>query len=52
MVIITRLEYKLKSKYVVKDVAEKAIEKLNNTEEGGNTNEQETKRTRRISNAK
>lgn len=39
-------------KYVGKDVAEKAIEKLNNTEEGGNTNEQETKRTRRISNAK
>ena len=31
---------------------EKAIEKLNNTEEGGNTNEQKTKRTRRISNAK
>lgn len=27
-------------KYVGKDVAEKAIEKLNNTEEGGNTNEQ------------
>ena len=39
-------------KYVGKDVAEKAIEKLNNTEEGGNTNEQKTKRTRRISNAK
>ena len=39
-------------KYVGKDVAEKAIEKLNNTEEGGKTNEQETKRTRRISNAK
>ena len=39
-------------KYFGKDVAEKAIEKLNNTEEGGNTNEQKTKRTRRISNAK
>ena len=44
--------FKENEKYVGKDVAEKAIEKLNNTEEGGKTNEQETKRTRRISNAK
>ncbi len=31
-------------KYVGKDVAEKAIEKLKNTEEGGNTNEQKKQR--------
>ena len=40
-------------KYVGKDVTEKAIEKIKNTEEGENSNEQETKkRTRRVSNAK
>lgn len=39
-------------KYVGKDVAEKAVKKIKKTEEGGDTNEQETKRTRRISNAK
>lgn len=39
-------------KYVGKDVAEKAVKKINKTEEGGDTNEQKEKRTRRnISNA-
>lgn len=39
-------------KYVGKDVAEKAVKKINKTEEGGNINEQKAKRTRRnISNA-
>lgn len=38
-------------KYIGKDVTEKAIEKLNNTEEGGDTNEQKAKKTRRITNA-
>lgn len=38
-------------KYVGKDVAEKAVKKINKTEEGGNTNEQKEKRTRTISNA-
>lgn len=42
------------AKYVGKDVAKKAINKINGEteEEGGNTNEQKTKRTRRTSNAK
>lgn len=39
-------------KYVGKDVAEKAINKISKTEEGGDTNEQKAKKTRRISNAK
>ena len=40
-------------KYVGKEVTEKAIEKINKTEEGGNADEQKTKkRTRRVSNAK
>lgn len=39
-------------KYVGKDVAEKAVKKIKKTEEGGDTNEQKEKRTRRnISNA-
>lgn len=38
-------------KYVGKDVAEKAVKKINKTEEGGDTNEQKEKRTRNISNA-
>ena len=39
-------------KYVGKDVAEKVVKKINKTEEGGDTNEQKEKRTRRnISNA-
>lgn len=41
-------------KYVGKDVTEKAIEKINKktAKEGGDTNEQKAKRTRRTSNAK
>lgn len=39
-------------KYIGKDVAEKAVKKIKKTEEGGDTNEQKEKRTRRnISNA-
>lgn len=39
-------------RYVGKEVTEKAIEKINNTEEGGKENEQKTKkRTRRTKNA-
>lgn len=38
-------------KYVGKDVAEKAVKKINKTEEGGNINEQKAKRTRNVSNA-
>lgn len=41
-------------KYIGKDITEKAIEKINGTEEGGETDEQKTtkKRTRRTTNAK
>ncbi len=38
-------------RYIGKDVAEKAVKKINKTEEGGETNEQKEKETGNISNA-